>query len=306
MSRVTSISRGMTGTRRGAPDRISVIVPARDAAATIGGQLAALAAQRYEGSWEVIVADNGSADATATVADRWIGRIPGLRVVDASGRRGASHARNVGIAASRSDFLAFCDADDEVDAGWLAAMSRAATRCDLVAGYIDMRSLNDPTIRKWTDWEFPTDQLPRGLGFLPFGVGANLGAWRFVLDAVGGWDETYRSCTDVWLSWRVQLESHELCFARDAVVRYRLRDSLPGVTRQAFNIGRAEAQLFRDFRCYGATRAGFADTVRFWAGAIRRLPRAISSRARRGAWRREVAWRSGRLSGSVRYRVWFP
>jgi glycosyltransferase involved in cell wall biosynthesis len=83
MSRVTSISRGMTGARRGAPYRISVIVPARDAAATIGGQLAALAAQRYEGSWEVIVADNGSADATATVADRWIGRIPGLRVVTA-------------------------------------------------------------------------------------------------------------------------------------------------------------------------------------------------------------------------------
>jgi Glycosyl transferase family 2 len=217
---------GMAGARRGAPDRISVIVPARDPAATIGGQLAALAAQRYEGSWEVIVADNGSAD--ATVADRWIGRIPGLRVVDASGRRGASHARNVGIAASRGDFLA----------GWRQCHGQQPA----VIWSPDISICVRGMIRQFENGPVGSSQptsYPEASGSFP---SASARTWEH----------------------------------------------------------------FRDFRCYGATRAGFADTVRFWAGAIRRLPRAISSRARRGAWRREVAWRSGRLSGSVRYRVWFP
>jgi hypothetical protein len=113
----------------------------------------------------VIVADNGSADATATGADRWIGRIP------------TASRRRVGTAGRQPCAQRGYSRLEERLLGGLAAMSRAATGCDLVAGYIDMRSLNDPTIRKWTGWEFPTDQLPRGLGFLPFGVGANLGAF---------------------------------------------------------------------------------------------------------------------------------
>src|ERR1051325_686166 len=38
---------------------LSVVIPCLDAADTLPGQLAALAAQSYAGEWEVIVADNG-------------------------------------------------------------------------------------------------------------------------------------------------------------------------------------------------------------------------------------------------------
>jgi glycosyltransferase involved in cell wall biosynthesis len=291
---------------RSAPRRVSVILAARDAAATIDRQLAALAAQHYQAPWEVVVIDNGSKDATKAVVSRWAKRLADLRLVDASERTGASYARNAGVAASTGDFLVFCDADDEVDAGWLAAMARTAVGCDLVAGYVDMRSLNEPILRTWSTWEFPSDQLPRFLLFLPFGLGASLGAWRSVLEDIGGWDEAYRTCTDVSLCWRAQLRSFKLCFARDAVVRYRLRDSMTGVARQAFGVGRGEAQLFREFRRQGVRRAGTREVARFWAGMVLRFPKAVASRARRGAWMRKVARRLGRLWGSARYRVWFP
>ncbi len=291
---------------RSAPRRVSVILAARDAAATIDRQLAALAAQHYQAPWEVVVVDNGSRDATRAVVSRWANRLPDLRVVDASERTGASYARNAGVAASTGDFLVFCDADDEVDAGWLAAMARTAVGCDLVAGYVDVRSLNEPIVSIWNPGEYSSDQLPRMLGFLPFGVGASLGAWRSVLEEIGGWDEAYRTCTDVSLCWRAQLRSFKLCLARDAVVRYRLRDSMTGVVRQAFGAGRGEAQLFREFRRHGVRRSGTREVARFWAGMIRRLPKAVASRARRGSWVRLVAFRLGRLSGSARYRVWFP
>src|SRR5204862_175427 len=84
---------------RDAPRLVSVLIPVRNAARLLPDQLNALAAQDYDGPWEVVVADNGSSDGSASVARRLAGRLPSLRVVDASGRRGAGPARNAGAAA---------------------------------------------------------------------------------------------------------------------------------------------------------------------------------------------------------------
>lgn len=104
--------------------KLSVIIPCLNAERTIGEQLAALAAQRWSERWEVIVADNGSTDGTLEVVRRFAGRLPELRVVDASQRRGSGYARNRGAAVARGEWLAFCDADDVVAPGWVAAMGR--------------------------------------------------------------------------------------------------------------------------------------------------------------------------------------
>src|SRR5215204_6439039 len=89
---------------------IAVVIPSFNAAATLPAQLAALAGQRYEGELEVLVSDNGSTDGTLDVVRGWQDRLP-VRVVDASDRRGAGHARNVGAAAASMDLIAYCDAD---------------------------------------------------------------------------------------------------------------------------------------------------------------------------------------------------
>ena len=47
---------------------LSVVVPARNSAATIGRTLAALAEQDLDDAYEVIVVDNGSDDDTALIA----------------------------------------------------------------------------------------------------------------------------------------------------------------------------------------------------------------------------------------------
>ena len=96
---------------------VSVVIPARNAARTLDAQLQALAAQRFPAEWEVLVSDNGSTDATRAVAVEWAGRIPLLRVIDASARPGASAARNLGAAAAHGELLLFCDADDVVADG---------------------------------------------------------------------------------------------------------------------------------------------------------------------------------------------
>jgi glycosyltransferase involved in cell wall biosynthesis len=84
---------------------ISVVVPAWNAAATIGETLASIAAQTRRPD-EVIVVDDGSEDATGTIA-----RAAGVRVIRQS-RLGMAGAMNTGVAASSGTLIAFLDSDD--------------------------------------------------------------------------------------------------------------------------------------------------------------------------------------------------
>src|SRR3712207_4277359 len=89
--------------RMASPLKLSVVIPCLNAASTIAVQLAALSRQSWPGEWEVIVADNGSTDRSRRIAESYGDRLPGLRVVDASDRRGQAHARNLGAAAATGD-----------------------------------------------------------------------------------------------------------------------------------------------------------------------------------------------------------
>lgn len=80
--------------------KLSVIVPCWNAAPTIEDVFRGLLDQAWSDEWEVIVADNGSTDDLRHVVARYEGQLPGLRIVDASARRGAAHARNVGVKAA--------------------------------------------------------------------------------------------------------------------------------------------------------------------------------------------------------------
>ncbi len=110
------------------PELVSVVIALRNKGPWIGAQLEALAAQRYAGPWEVVVVDNGSTDDGPQVARAMAEPLPELRVVDASDRRGTSHARNVGAHAARGDLLLYCDGDDVVAPGWIEAMVEAAAQ----------------------------------------------------------------------------------------------------------------------------------------------------------------------------------
>lgn len=95
--------------RGGNRPSVAVIIPAYNAAQTIGAALASVVAQSLQPS-EVIVVDDGSDDDTAAVAEGWSDRLA-LRILR-SERRGPGAARDLGIRASRSDLLALLDADD--------------------------------------------------------------------------------------------------------------------------------------------------------------------------------------------------
>lgn len=282
------------------PRRVSVIIPVRNGAATIGAQLEALAVQTYPGEWEVVVADNGSTDSTAEIVAAWSSRLP-VRLVDASQQAGSSHARNTGAEHATGDFFAFCDADDVVAPQWLECLVAAAHDFDAVTGRQEASEINEAYVQAWRP---PRSQgLPRA-NFLPYAPSCNLGVWADVWRETGGFAEEYPQSHDVEWSWRAQLASHTLGFAEGAVVHYRYRTDVRGVWRQAYLSGLDATRLYRDYRGAGMRRPPLGRTARTWAWVVARLP-YLASRSKRGIWARRAGEAAGRVVGSVRFRVLF-
>ncbi len=96
----------MTG---GTAPRVSVVLPFRDAAATIAGALASLERQSLP-AFECILVDNESSDASAPIANAVCARDPRFRLQRADG--GLVRALNAGVAAARTPLVARMDADD--------------------------------------------------------------------------------------------------------------------------------------------------------------------------------------------------
>ena len=87
--------------------RVSVVIPAYNAARFLPEALETVFAQTYR-SIDVIVVDDGSTDNTPDLLDGYGERIRRIRKQNG----GIGSARNAGIRATSSEFLAFLDADD--------------------------------------------------------------------------------------------------------------------------------------------------------------------------------------------------
>jgi len=100
--------------------RISVVIPAHNAAAYLSESLDSVLAQTLPAA-EILVVDDGSTDGTADVASRF-GRA--VRVVRQP-QSGVSVARNIGLDRAAGDLIAFLDADDRWEPGKLATQVAA-------------------------------------------------------------------------------------------------------------------------------------------------------------------------------------
>ncbi|MHB1517372.1 MAG: glycosyltransferase family 2 protein [Acidimicrobiales bacterium] len=278
---------------------ISVVVPVRNGLPWLEEQLQALVGQQFSGEWEVIVVDNGSSDRTVAAVRAWEAEHDHIRCVEAPAPRGAPAARNAGVRASRGELIAFCDADDVVQPGWLASCARALQDADVVGGVFDFSSLNGLPPRP------PSPASMRQLGFLPAGLGANLGVRREAFEATGGFAEELLIGEDIDLCWRLQLKGYRFVTDFGAVVARRERHQATAAFRQAARYGRSGPALYRRHRTSGARR-NLAGAAKSWLWILVHSPRLLEPGGRRIQWARSVGMRAGRLIGSIDERVFFP
>ena len=225
--------------------KLSVILACYNGALTLAMQLEALKKQEWDHPWEVIVADNGSTDDSVALAKRYAEGWRGLRIVDVSARRGKPSALNAAIRTSTSEFIAFCDQDDEVAPGWVAAIGNALEEHDFVGGRLEEKKLN-PSWLRWpqqVDGFFKLWYPP----FLRYASGCCLGMKRSLFDAVGDFDESLAIIDDADYCIRVQQRGTPLVFVGQAVVHYRRRDSLRALFKQARSYGEWNSVLAKKY-----------------------------------------------------------
>lgn len=286
------------------PD-VSVVIPCFAVGVELTDQIRAIALQQFAGSFEIVLSDNGgNPDLHARAAELSAGSGLTIRVVDSGDVRGVSHARNVGLKASRAPLVAICDADDEVGPRWLSALVAACADHDLVGGAIDTARLNSEVTRAWRPGPAP-DRLPRKLDHLPYAMGCNLAVRRTRALDIGGWREDFvAGGDDVDFAWRLQEAGGSLGFAAEAVVHYRYRDDLRSTAKQVYAYARCEALLLREHRASGARPKTAQQTVREVRWLAGRTQDLRGPDGPRGRWVCRAAALGGRVAGSVKYRQW--
>jgi GT2 family glycosyltransferase len=230
--------------------------------------------------------------------------MPNLQLVSATEGKGAAYARNEGARVARATKLLFCDGDDIVDVGWLAAMTQAMETHQFVTGSLDTEKLNKDNY--WVRRTPPNGSKIKVLDFLPYAVSCNVGISREVFEKVGGFSEEFIHGQDIDLSWRLHLNGCEVHDVPEAIVFYRFRQNLKDTWRQITAYAVSHVHLYQHFAHYGMPRSSFRVALRRYRWLIKRAYCLVLHRPQcRVKWIYTAALCWGRFKGSIRYRKFY-
>lgn len=288
--------------------QLSVIIACLDGEATLSETLDGLSAQRWDRSWEIILADNGSTDGSVELFQAHARAHPELamRVLDASAVRGKSHALNAAIAAAQGRAIAICDADDVPGTGWLAAMGQALARHPFVAARMDYDRLNHGWVRRYRGHaqERGLEPLPFLPGFVHTGGGL-MGFRKSLFEKIGPFDPAFPCCEDTDFCIRAQLAGYRIRFVPQAVMHIRSRDVIAHIYRQNFNWAKYTVKLAKRYRARGVATDG--SWRRFWRQGKSFLRQRLHSPKRdmkeRAVLSAGLGDLTGKLAGSIVYRT---
>jgi len=181
--------------RTGTRPLVSVLLPARDAEATVLESLDCLCRQQGLGDgMEIIVVDDGSLDGTLDLLHAAASRNPCIRIL-ALPRSGIAHSLNQGLSHARGRYVARMDADDLCSENRLALQLRYMARhphVDVVATAVKMFPENavTPGMRRYLAWQnrwLTHGALERNLFVeCPLAHASSLFR-REALEKIGGW-----------------------------------------------------------------------------------------------------------------------
>ena len=239
---------------------VSVVVPTRNRADYLAVCLSSLEGQRIGVAYEVVVVDDGSDDATRTVAER-----AGAAYERHERPRGPNAARNTGIAATSAPLVALVDDDVRAPAGWLAELVDGAQRHDwaeALGGPI-RASLEGPAPRACGREGAPITTLDLGPADreTDFVWSANMALRRAAVERIGGFDEDVPIYGDEeeWLM-RLHAAGGRVAYVAGAGLQHRRA----GADARLRSLARAE---------YGRGRAALRSDRR--KGAPVKLPREL-------------------------------
>jgi hypothetical protein len=169
---------------------LSLVVCTRNRSDRLDAFFAAVGRMRAHSSWELVIVDNGSTDATASRLESLAGTLELPVTIAIETRRGLGRARNAGIRAARGALLAFTDDDcyPAIDFVDRVVDAFAEPGRGFIGGRILLYDADDHPITIRTD-AAPIPIPPHSV--VPTGLiqGANMAFRRDVLARIGGFDD---------------------------------------------------------------------------------------------------------------------
>ena len=222
---------------------VSVLIPVRNEAAHLRAVVAAMQAQEFDGSYELVFVDGGSEDGSRAILDEVAAADPRVRVLDNPARR-TPHALNLALRAARGRVIARMDAHARYPPDYLALGVERLRRgdVDLVTGpalaegegrwsrrvalaLATRLGTGGADFRHSADEEFEVDS-----GFA--------GLWRReTLERLGGWDEGWVNDQDFELAARIRKGGGRIVCVPAMAAGYFPRDSLRALAEQYHRYG---------------------------------------------------------------------
>ena len=224
---------------------ISVVVPAYNAAHTLGACLDALQHQTTSpDDYEIIVADDGSTDETGQVA-----AAAGVQLVRQA-HNGPATARNLGVSRARGRIIMFTDADCVPAPNWVEEMRRSVSADGVKAAKGAYRTRQREVVARLAQIEFEERYLLlEKHPYIDFFDTHAVALDKAAFDASGGFDPLFPfpNNEDVDLAYRFSQRGHRVVFTRAAVVFHRHVDSWRKYATQKVWRGYWRLQVYRRY-----------------------------------------------------------
>ena len=226
---------------------VSVLIPVRNAEATVGAAIDSVLSQDYKGSVEIVVADGSDTTATSDMIRRLY---PTVRLVP-NPEQVITFGIHAAYAIATGEVIVRCDAHTELPPGYLRRAVDTLQRTGAANVGGQQLPVGDTFFGCAVAIAMTT---PLGAGGARYRQGGTegpddtvfLGAFRRdALEAVGGVDPTLGGAEDYELNWRLRAGGETVWFDPELVVAYRPRSSLRDLARQYFNYGRWKRVVVR-------------------------------------------------------------
>jgi glycosyltransferase involved in cell wall biosynthesis len=182
---------------------VSIILPTRDRAALLPTAIESIKAQIYD-HWELLIVDDGSRDATASVVARYL-KDPRIRCLQTGGK-GVAAARNAAMAQAKGQLFAYLDSDNSWRSEFLEISASCLLEQDFDLVYSALEA-NDGWRTRYVGADFDYTDLSHR-NFIDINVMIHR---RELFDRRGGCDETLKRMSD----WDLVLR-----YAKDSRVGY--------------------------------------------------------------------------------------
>lgn len=286
----------------GGDERVSVIIPAHNAAGTIARAISSVRAQSFP-VLEIIVVDDGSEDETVSLV-RSLGEDILLLSQD---NAGPAAARNAGAGASRGNYLAFLDADDywypEKISSQVKAFREGQSIVMCSTAFVRFPTNSDlPSIGSWDGTWIETEDFLDVLRNPYLGTPTVM-MKKSTFESCGGFDTELRFGEDVDLWMRAAFGRRIARIAFPLVAVSLSNQSLTSQGGEQTDLGNLVvlnkfADLYPDFVALNAKAFRSAKAQVYTRLASSRLSKALLSSAR-------SALREALLLDPTQWRAWY-